>query len=116
MPGKGNGIPYFYLTSLDPTTRNALKDARASFAVSESPIGTCKRDPMDPTCSKLTLTGKVNNCLQKTELFLSTCLQQANAPVFYLIMSQLLQLDEGSEEEEVAKKALFTKHPEMMGK
>uniref|UniRef100_A0A1J3HXD5 Protein CREG2 n=1 Tax=Noccaea caerulescens TaxID=107243 RepID=A0A1J3HXD5_NOCCA len=84
LPGKGNGIPFFYLTSLDPTTRNALKDARASFTVSESPIGTCNRDPMDPTCSKLTLTGK------------------------------LLQLDEGSEEEEVAKKALFTKHPEMM--
>ncbi|KAL0669791.1 hypothetical protein Bca4012_032495 [Brassica carinata] len=52
--------------------------------VSESPIGTCKRDPMDPTCSKLTLTGK------------------------------LLQLDEGSEEDKEAKKALFTKHPEMM--
>lgn len=30
-------------------------------------------------------------------------------------MSQLLLLDEGSEEAEVAKKALFTKHPEMMG-
>lgn len=30
-------------------------------------------------------------------------------------MSQLLQLDEGSEEEKVAKKALFTKHPQMMG-
>lgn len=36
--------------------------------------------------------------------------------LLYLIMSQLLQLDEGSEEEKVAKKALFTKHPEMMGK
>ncbi|RID65853.1 hypothetical protein BRARA_D01026 [Brassica rapa] len=84
LPGKGKGIPYFYLTMLDPTTRNALKDSRASFAISESSIGTCKRDPMDPTCSKLTLTGK------------------------------LLQLDEGSEEEKVAKKALFTKHPEMM--
>ncbi|CAH2080000.1 unnamed protein product [Thlaspi arvense] len=84
LPEKGNGIPYFYLTILDPTTRNALKDSRASFAISESPIGTCKRDPMDPTCSKLTLTGK------------------------------LLQVDEGSKEEEVAKEALFTKHPEMM--
>ncbi|ESQ46998.1 hypothetical protein EUTSA_v10027934mg [Eutrema salsugineum] len=84
LPGKGNGVPYFYLTTLDPTSRNALKDSRASFAISESPIGTCKRDPMDPTCSKLTLTGK------------------------------LLQVNEGSEEEKVAKKALFTKHPEMM--
>ncbi|VVB09333.1 unnamed protein product [Arabis nemorensis] len=84
LPGEGKGIPYFYLTTLDPTTRNALKDSRASFTMSESPIGTCKMDPMDPTCSKLTLTGK------------------------------LLPLDEGSEEEKVAKKALFTKHPEMM--
>lgn len=33
----------------------------------------------------------------------------------YLIMFQLLILDEGSEEAEVAKKALFTKHPEMIG-
>ncbi|KAL1191836.1 hypothetical protein V5N11_004869 [Cardamine amara subsp. amara] len=84
LPEKGNGIPYFYLTTLDPTARNALKDQRASLAISESPIGTCKRDPMNPTCSKLTLTGK------------------------------LLLLDERSEEVEVAKKALFTKHPEMM--
>ncbi|CAE5973414.1 unnamed protein product [Arabidopsis arenosa] len=84
LPEKGSGIPYFYLTTLDPTARNALKDQRASLAISESPVGTCKRDPMNPTCSKLTLTGK------------------------------LLILDEGSEEAEVAKKALFTKHPEMI--
>ncbi|XP_023641753.1 protein CREG1 isoform X2 [Capsella rubella] len=84
LPEKGSGIPYFYLTTLDPTARNALKDQRASLAISESPIGTCKSDPMNPTCSKLTLTGK------------------------------LLLLDEGSKEAEVAKKALFTKHPEMM--
>lgn len=62
LPEKGNGIPYFYLTNLDPTARNALKDPRASLSISESPIGTCKRDPMDPTCSKLTLTGKVHGC------------------------------------------------------
>ncbi|XP_010467023.1 PREDICTED: protein CREG1 isoform X1 [Camelina sativa] len=84
LPEKGSGIPYFYLTTLDPTARNALKDQRASLAISESPVGTCKSDPMNPTCSKLTLTGK------------------------------LLLLDGGSEEAQVAKKALFTKHPEMI--
>lgn len=61
IPEKGTGIPYFYLTTLDPTARNALKDERASLTISEYPIGTCgKIDPENPTCSKLTLTGKVS--------------------------------------------------------
>ncbi|XP_038718358.1 protein CREG2-like isoform X2 [Tripterygium wilfordii] len=81
---KGIGIPYFYLTALDPTARNALKDPRSSFTMSEYPLGTCgKTDPMNPTCAKITLTGK------------------------------LLELKENSEEAEFAQNALFTKHPEM---
>lgn len=61
LPNKGTGIPYFYLTTLDPTAKNALKDQRASFTVSEYPLGTCgKKDPENPTCSKITLTGKVS--------------------------------------------------------
>jgi len=60
LPNTGTGIPYFYLTSLDPTSRNALKNDKASFTVSEYPLGTCgKKDPMNPTCAKITLTGKV---------------------------------------------------------
>lgn len=60
LPGKGKGIPYFYLTALDPTARDALKDPRASLTVSEHTVGTCgKIDPENPTCAKLTLTGKV---------------------------------------------------------
>ena len=60
LPNKGRGIPYFYLTALDPTVRDALKDDRASFTISEYPIGTCgKIDPENPTCAKITLTGKV---------------------------------------------------------
>ncbi|XP_048434883.1 protein CREG1-like isoform X2 [Pyrus x bretschneideri] len=59
-PGNGRGIPYFYLTTLDPTARNALNDPRASLTISEHPIGTCgKRDPENPTCAKLTLNGKL---------------------------------------------------------
>lgn len=61
LPNKGTGIPYFYLTTLDPTAKNALKDQRASFTVSEYPLGTCgNKDPENSTCSKITLTGKVS--------------------------------------------------------
>ncbi|KAK9271993.1 hypothetical protein L1049_002362 [Liquidambar formosana] len=84
IPGKGLGIPYFYLTTLDPTARNALKDPRSSLTISEYPIGTCgKNDPENPTCAKITLTGKLN-------------LVEGN-----------------SDEAEFAQSALFTKHPEM---
>ncbi|XP_020244711.1 protein CREG1 [Asparagus officinalis] len=84
LPGQGRGIPYFYLTTLDPTPRDALKDPRVSFAISEAPTGTCgKIDPENPTCSKLTLNGK-------------------------------FKLVEGnSSEAEFARQALFSKHPEM---
>ncbi|XP_051117739.1 LOW QUALITY PROTEIN: uncharacterized protein LOC127242296, partial [Andrographis paniculata] len=84
LPGKGKGIPYFYMTTFDPTARNALKDRRSSFTVSEYSLGTCgKKDPENPTCAKITLIGK-------------------------------LELLEGnSEETEFARTALFIKHPEM---
>ncbi|XBI36720.1 hypothetical protein VPH35_122188 [Triticum aestivum] len=60
VPGESHGIPYFYLTTLDPTARDALEDERTSFTLSEFPLGTCgKVDPENPTCAKLTLTGKV---------------------------------------------------------
>lgn len=60
LPNEGRGIPYFYLTALDPTAKDAMKDERASLTVSEYPLGTCgKIDPENPTCAKLTLTGKV---------------------------------------------------------
>ncbi|KAL5582466.1 hypothetical protein UlMin_014908 [Ulmus minor] len=84
QPGKGIGIPYFYLTTLDPTARNAMKDQRASLAVSEYPIGTCgKIDPENPTCAKITLTGK------------------------------LKVVDQSCKEAEFARSALFSKHSEM---
>ncbi|KAK1316949.1 hypothetical protein QJS10_CPA05g01875 [Acorus calamus] len=84
VPGKGRGIPFFYLATLDPTARNALKDKRSSVAISEYPLGTCgKIDPENPTCAKLTLTGK------------------------------LKLVDSKSTEAKYAKQALFSKHPEM---
>lgn len=84
-PNEGSGIPYFYLTTLDPTARNALKDKRSSLAISEYPLGTCgERDPENPACAKITLTGK------------------------------LVLVDVSTKEAEFAEHALFTKHPEMM--
>jgi len=84
VPGKGLGIPYFYLTTLDPTASNALKDKRSSFTLSEYPLGTCKKtDPENPTCSKVTLTGKLS------------------------------VLDGNSNDAALAQTALFAKHPEM---
>uniref|UniRef100_A0A0E0L9T8 CREG-like beta-barrel domain-containing protein n=1 Tax=Oryza punctata TaxID=4537 RepID=A0A0E0L9T8_ORYPU len=86
VPGESHGIPYFYLTTLDPTARDALEDERTSFTLSEFPLGTCgKIDPENPTCAKLTLTGK------------------------------LKLIDPQSSEADLAKAALFTKHPEMKG-
>ncbi|WCJ20898.1 Pyridoxamine 5'-phosphate oxidase family protein [Euphorbia peplus] len=86
LPNGGNGVPYFYLTTLDPTAQNALKDPRSSLTISEYPIGTCgKADPENPTCAKLTLTGK------------------------------LKVVPENSKEAKYAKNALFAKHPEMAG-
>lgn len=86
IPNEGSGIPYFYLTTLDPTAKNALKDQRSSFTVSEYPLGTCgKKDPENPTCAKITLTGK------------------------------LKLLEKHSKEAAFAQKVLFAKHPEMKG-
>lgn len=60
LPDIGKGIPYFYLTTLDPTARNALEDQRSSFTMSEYNLGTCgKSDPEDPSCAKITIVGKV---------------------------------------------------------
>ncbi|KAK9194705.1 hypothetical protein WN944_005412 [Citrus x changshan-huyou] len=85
LPNEGSGVPYFYLTTLDPTARNALRDKRSSLAISEYPLGTCgERDPENPACAKITLTGK------------------------------LVLVDVSTKEAEFAEHALFTKHPEMM--
>ncbi|KAK8497453.1 hypothetical protein V6N11_076299 [Hibiscus sabdariffa] len=86
VPNKGTGVPYLYLTTLDPTAKNALKDQRSSFTVSEYPLGTCgNADPESPTCAKIAVSGK------------------------------LVLLEANSKEAEFAQTALFTKHPEMKG-
>ncbi|XP_068643718.1 uncharacterized protein [Aristolochia californica] len=85
-PGQGQGIPYFYLTTLDPTARDIEKDHRSSFAVSEFPVGTCGTlDPEEPPCARLTLSGK------------------------------LKMIPNDTSEADIAKNALFLKHPAMRG-
>ncbi|GKV01398.1 hypothetical protein SLEP1_g13955 [Rubroshorea leprosula] len=39
--------------------KDVLNDPRASLTFSEYPIGTCKYDPMNPVCAKMTLSGKL---------------------------------------------------------
>ena len=61
LPHKGSGIPYFYLTTFDPSAKDAMKDERSSFTVKEYSLGTCgKIDPENSSCAKITLTGKVS--------------------------------------------------------
>ncbi|GAB4854818.1 hypothetical protein Ancab_023402 [Ancistrocladus abbreviatus] len=84
LPGDGYGVPYFYLTLRDLTAINALKDSRSSLSISELPLGTSgNMDPENLTCGKMTLTGR------------------------------LKKLESGSEEVELGRKYLFSKHPEM---
>ncbi|MBA0754315.1 hypothetical protein Gogos_020119, partial [Gossypium gossypioides] len=60
VPDESTGIPYFYLTTLDPTARNALKDHRFSLTLGHYPLGTCiTLYPESPACAKITLTGKL---------------------------------------------------------
>lgn len=59
-PGAGSGTPYFYLSGLDATLQDLAADARCSLTVSQ--LGTaagCATDPEDPTCAKLTLSGRM---------------------------------------------------------
>lgn len=56
------GVPYFYLTELDETARDLIKDPRATLTLAEAALGpaACKgKDPEDPMCSKLSLHGQV---------------------------------------------------------
>lgn len=51
-----HGVPYFYLSELDPTAADAALDPTASFVISEASFGSCKLvSAEEPICSKLTL-------------------------------------------------------------
>ena len=58
------GIPYFYLASVDPVVKNIKVNQWASLSLSEAQSDYCKAhnwDTEEPLCSRVTLTGKVNN-------------------------------------------------------
>merc|ERR550532_2013041 len=94
----GNGVPYFYVSDMDASMIDAFtaKDAnpRVSLALSEAELTGTKRarpdcvigatpfgDPENPPCARLVLSGKLS------------------------------KVKAGSQEEEAAKVALFTRHP-----
>lgn len=59
------GTPYFYISpTMDPTGMDAVRDSRASFALSEAILGFCPdADPQSPKCAKVTLSGNVINLI-----------------------------------------------------
>eukprot|EP00250_Pteridium_aquilinum_P000840 c11013_g1_i1 orf=160-771(+) len=84
--GNSTGVPYFYLSALDPTPKDVAVIPYASLTISEAPLGTCGiKDVENPTCAKITLSG------------------------------QMYSVDENTEESDFATLALFSKHPEMKG-
>ncbi|XP_018365661.1 PREDICTED: protein CREG1 [Trachymyrmex cornetzi] len=67
--GGGTGIPYMYLTPLDYTAQDLVKDHRATVFVSLAQGDYCKNkgyDPMDPRCARVLLTGKIKAVKNET--------------------------------------------------
>lgn len=84
--GKSSGVPYFYMTGMDISSKDLAKNPKASIALSMEQTGYCSKhnmDAQDPVCAHMILTGKIVN------------------------------LDKGSDEEASAKEALFSRHPAM---
>ncbi|KAI5058673.1 hypothetical protein GOP47_0026843 [Adiantum capillus-veneris] len=83
-PTNSSGVPYFYLTMLDPTPQDLQANPKCSVTFSEHPFGTCGNlDAEDPRCAKLSLYGEMN-------------LLQENSSDFVF-----------------GKQSLFSKHPQM---
>lgn len=85
--GNGSGIPYLYLTPLDFTAQDLAKDHRATLMMTLAQGDFCKGkqyDPMDPRCARILLSGKIK------------------------------ALKNESQEHEIAKKAVFTRHPKLV--
>lgn len=84
--GNSTGVPYFYLSNLDPTARDVVVIPYCSLTVSESPLGTCgSTDVENPTCAKITLSGQIH------------------------------LLEDEDSELNFAAESLFSRHPEMQG-
>ncbi|EFN88318.1 protein CREG1 [Harpegnathos saltator] len=67
--GSGSGIPYMYITPLDFTAQDLVKDHRASLLMTLAQGSYCKNkqwDPMDPRCARVILTGKIKGLNDKS--------------------------------------------------
>eukprot|EP00873_Tetraselmis_striata_P004091 jgi/Tetstr1/424355/TSEL_014917.t1 len=59
--GANLGTPYFFLSNLDATLQDLAADNRCSLTISQLGMAKgCARDPEDPTCPKLTLSGTMH--------------------------------------------------------
>jgi len=67
--GSSGGTPFFYLSKMDPTPIDIDSDPRCSLAISETSLGSCGSvDTENPTCARLTLSGKLKEITDKQEL------------------------------------------------
>jgi len=85
-PGQSTGVPYFYISKWEISAQDLAQDNKASITMSLAQGSYCstqKYDPEDPRCAHSVLTG-----------------------VF-------LPLQPGTNEEDTARTALFTRHPVM---
>ncbi|KAL0270876.1 UNVERIFIED_CONTAM: hypothetical protein PYX00_008149 [Menopon gallinae] len=83
---KGSGVPFFYMTPKDFSSIDIEKDNRCSITATLAQTNFCKEknlDPESPLCARLILSGKVK------------------------------RVKPGTDEENFAKTALFSRHPEM---
>ncbi|KAM5293589.1 protein CREG1 isoform 2-T2 [Glossophaga mutica] len=84
LPGKGSGVPYFYLSPLQQLAGDLQANPYATLTMSLAQTDFCRKhgyDPQSPLCAHVILAGTVTK-VNETE-------------------------------RDVAKQALFTRHPEM---
>ncbi|CAG0898089.1 unnamed protein product [Cyprideis torosa] len=82
----GNGVPYMYITDMDVSAKDILENPHVSMSVTLAATDYCtlhKYDPESPLCARVIFNGIVQ------------------------------RLAEGSEEAELARKSLFSRHPAM---
>jgi len=85
--GQSTGVPYFYMTAMDISSKDLVQNPKASLALSLAQTGYCSEhnmDAQDPLCAHMILSGEI------------------------------VILEKGSEEEGFAKEALFSRHPAMV--
>jgi len=65
------GIPYFFMTGMDVSTKDLEVNAAATLVVSEAQSDTCKKqdlDPENPVCARAMLTGIIEKVVDPSEI------------------------------------------------